>query len=77
MPIDPYCASRRRENAHAPAPDESDAMQIGRDDWKAFQAIRETVWPWAHIPDLPCPFPQGSDDEREWREGQQRERGGK
>lgn len=60
MPPD---SSRQRESAHAPAPDESDAMQIGRDDAKAFVTA--------------CPFPQGSGAKREWREGQQRERDGK
>lgn len=64
MPLNKYFTSRRREQrASAPAHDESDATQIGRDDAKAFV--------------FTCPFEAGSDDAQEWATGQQLESGRK
>lgn len=57
-------------------PGESDAMQIGRDDFRDYEKIRLRH----HLPYMPqpaCPFPQGSEDAREWQEGWNRERDGK
>lgn len=43
----------------APEPDESNAMTIGRDDAKAFV--------------FTCPFEAGSNDAKEWDDGQRLE----
>lgn len=51
---------------------ESDAMQIGRDDYKAYA---DTNWA-TNLPRA-TPFPQGSEDAREWAIGWQREADGK
>lgn len=50
---------------------ESEAMQIGRDDYKA---CRESDRPEYHYD---CPFPQGSEDAAQWQIGWERERDGK
>lgn len=57
--------------AHAPVPDETDAMQIGRDDWQHYRFPSEPGTFAA------CPFPQGSEDAGQWSEGWRRERDGK
>lgn len=45
---------------------ETAAMQIGRDDYKAFGG--QVYYPHPH-----CPFPKGSADAAEWLEGWNRE----
>lgn len=53
---------------------ETTAMQLGRDDYKAFHAIASTLPESIMRCDLPpTPFPKGSADAAEWLEGWNRE----
>lgn len=65
QPFDPYFtskASKTRAKARATS-GESDAMSIGRDDYRAYE--------------FSCPFEAGSEDAGQWMLGQRMESDGK